>query len=193
MKGIITKKEYEEIYRMLDEVSALEYDCGQLCGAACCSCADDVDVATEDAMGIYLLPGEEKIFNRKEPWLAWSGCRAQDYDFPDSWHGKVHFLYCRADCHCDRSKRPMQCRTYPLAPHFDEDGRLCMIFETNDLPYHCPLIFESDKFPLTEEFKAATYEAWKRLIKDPLIRDLVEMDTQYRIEDDADIVVVYKE
>lgn len=193
IKSSITKEEYEAIYGMLNEVSALPYDCGQICGAACCACADaDESIPEDEAMGIHLLPGEEAVFDGDEPWLGWSTCLAQDYAFPDSWQGEIGFLYCKANCHCDREKRPMQCRTFPLAPHFDENGKLCMIFEPNDLPYKCPLIFERDKYPLTDEFKEALYNAWEHLIKDPLIRDLVQMDTDYRIEFDEDIIIAYR-
>ena len=37
IKSTITKNEYRAIYRLLDKVSPIEYDCGKLCGAACCT------------------------------------------------------------------------------------------------------------------------------------------------------------
>ena len=190
MKSIITKNEYEDIYRSLDEVSPIDYDCGTLCGAACCLWIPEDCDNPEDAMGMYLLPGEDKIFSRKEPWLEWGSCNAKDYEFPDSWKGKVYFLTCRAKCHCDRKLRPIQCRSFPLQPHFNENGELVMIYDTNDLPYSCPLIAEREKYPLNKDFVQATYAAWTKLIKDPLIHDLVQMDSEYRIEDELDIISV---
>ena len=85
MKSSIKKQTFKAIYRLLDRVSAIDGDCGKLCGAACCTCQDP-------DMGIYLLPGEEKMFNRDESWLKWGYTMAEDYEFPDSWHGKVYFL-----------------------------------------------------------------------------------------------------
>ena len=193
MKSVITRMEYEDIYRMLDEVSPLDFNCGELCGAACCSCASDTSDDPEEALGLYLLPGEDKLFTRKEEWLEWTSCRAQDFYFPDSWHGKIYFLYCRANCFCDRKLRPMQCRTFPLSPHIDSDGKLCVIYDANDLPYECPLIFEREKYPLQEDFIKATFKAWKYLMREPKIRDLIEMDSQNRVEFDAPIDIVYKE
>ena len=140
-------------------------------------------------MKVYLLPGEEKLFSGDEEWLGWSWAYAEDYEFPDSWHGKVYFLRCLNAPHCDRAMRPLQCRTFPLAPHIDEDGELCMIYQNGPVPYTCPLI--TDKIPLNDDFVKATYTAWKRLIEDPLIYDLVEMDSDYRIEDGETIEILY--
>ena len=77
--------------------------------------------------------------------------------------------------------RPFQCRTYPLTPHIDQDGILNLIYNDEMLPYHCPLIEE--EIPLNDDFVKATYTVWKHLIKDPLIRDLVIMDSRAREEE----------
>lgn len=154
--------------------------------AICCSKGSGDD---DFSLGIYLLPGEEKLFSGDEEWLGWSWAYAEDYEFPDSWRGKVYFLRCLNAPHCDRAMRPLQCRTFPLAPHIDEDGELCMIYQNGPVPYTCPLI--TDKIPLNDDFVKATYTAWKRLIEDPLIYDLVEMDSDYRIEDGETIEILY--
>ncbi|MGI6731345.1 MAG: hypothetical protein ACOX5F_05510 [Anaerovoracaceae bacterium] len=178
MKTTIKRKTYKAIYRLLDKVSPLSSDCGQLCSAACCTCGgDSLDEDGKDFdMGIYLLPGEEKIFNRDEPWLKWSVENAEDYDFPDSWHGKIYFVRCTTPPHCPRNMRPLQCRFYPLFPYLSQDGKLSLILSPLNLPYECPLVV--DKMTLEPSFIQATYTVWKRLIKDPYIRDLVEMDSQ---------------
>jgi len=182
MKSSIKKHEYEAIYTLLDKVSPIDGDCGKLCGAACCTCQSP-------EMGLYLLPGEEKIFSRREDWLKWDSLSAEEYEFPESWHGKIHFLKCLKAPFCDRKKRPLQCRTFPLAPHLDDDDNLYLIYHSSKLPYSCPLI--TDKISLNEDFIKATYEAWSRLITDPLIYDLVEMDSYFRVEDNEPIEIVY--
>ena len=58
MKPIISKKEYQEIYDLLNSTEVTDGDCGKLCGAACCTVSGDY---SEDDMVIYLLPGEEGI------------------------------------------------------------------------------------------------------------------------------------
>ncbi|MGF6375582.1 hypothetical protein M2140_000631 [Clostridiales Family XIII bacterium PM5-7] len=173
MKSIIKKRTYLAIYRLLDHVSPLPIDCGQLCDSACCNCGKD-----DEDLGIYLLPGEDKVHDRTSDWLSWSHESAQDYDFPESWTGKVYFVRCKTPPICPREKRPMQCRTFPLTPHIDRNGELTVILNESEYPYVCPLVDE--QFPLSSDFVKATYTCWKHLIRDPLIYDLVKEDSTYR-------------
>ena len=179
MKSIIKKRTWKAIYRLLDRVSPLDRDCGMLCGAICCTCGE-----TDDELGIYLYPGEHKIHNKKDGWLEWKAEPAEDYDFPESWSGPVYFVKCQTPPVCPRSMRPFQCRTYPLAPYISEDGILEMVYNDEELPYSCPLI--EDGIPLNDDFVKATYIVWSHLIRDPLIYDLVEMDSRARDEEDTD-------
>lgn len=181
MKSSIRKSTYKAIYRLLDRVSPLEYDCGTLCGAVCCTCGE----ATQEedfSLGIYLLPGEEKLFSQDESWLRWTAERAEDFDFPESWSGKVYFITCHTPPVCPRESRPLQCRFFPLAPHIGQDGILRLILCADKLPYTCPLIAE--QMELTPAFIQATYTVWKHLIRDPLIFDLVLMDSEDREAED---------
>ena len=179
MKSIIKKRTWKAIYRLLDRVSPIERDCGLLCGAVCCTCGE-----SGDELGIYLYPGEHKIHNKKDDWLEWTVEAAEDYDFPDSWTGPVYFVKCKTPPVCPRKKRPCQCRTYPLAPYISEDGILEMVYNDEQLPYSCPLI--DREIPLNDDFVKATYTVWSHLIRDPLIYDLVEMDSRARDEEDTD-------
>ena len=77
-------------------------------------------------------------------------------------------------------KRPLQCRFFPLAPHLDQYGNLLLIYHSGELPYDCPLI--NERIPLNHDFIKATYTVWSHLIRDPLIFDLVEMDSDERTE-----------
>jgi hypothetical protein len=76
--------------------------------------------------------------------------------------------------------RPLQCRFFPLAPHLDKDGTLRLILLPTELPYVCPLI--KDKVSLEPAFIKANHTVWKRLIQDPLIYDLVKMDSESRAD-----------
>lgn len=180
MKSKITKNTYKAIYRLLDKVSPIDTDCGLLCNAACCTCGGDSENSEglDFDLGIYLLPGEEKLFTMKEDWLKWSIEYAEDYDFPDSWFGKVYFVRCKTPPHCPRTMRPLQCRFFPLSPHITKEGELRLILSPVDLPYSCPVI--KNNLTLEDKFIRANYTVWKRLIKDPLIYDLVKMDSSER-------------
>ena len=41
------------------------------------------------------------------------------------------------------------------------------------------------------DFIEATYEAWQTLMQEPLIYDLIMLDSEIRIEDNEDIDIVY--
>ena len=200
MKTTLSKRSYEAIYRFLNRFSPIDGDCGELCGAACCLCSTEPtedtpsckgDDNADHSMGLYLLPGEERIFTGDEDWIQWGSLEADEYDFPDSWHGRVPFFQCTTAPHCPREKRPLQCRTFPLAPHIHEDGMLYLIYSRDPLPYDCPLISSSDRYPLNENFIKATWRVWSHLVRDPLILDLVEMDSLVRVEEGWPVDIVY--
>ena len=189
-----TKQDFEEIYRLWENVSPIDGDCGSLCSAACCR-ADglyldeiknpeyDQDVLEEDEkddLGIYLLPGEELVHDKSDDWLTWFKSNAEDVGFPESWTGEVYFVRCKGPDSCKRQLRPIQCRTYPVAPYITEKGELKLILNTDILPYKCPLVHQ--RFKLNQDFLEATYSAWKRLILDKRVYDLVEDDSRFRDE-----------
>ena len=173
IKSTLTKDDYLEIYESLNRVSPLDTDCGELCSACCCTAEE-----AEREMGIYLLPGEDKVHDRHDGWLSWTAEDAEDYDFPESWQGKVYFVRCKGPGYCRREIRPIQCRSFPLLPHLTEDDELMMVYNDLELPYRCPLIDE--EIPLNDDFVEATRKAWEKLITDPLIRDLVMADSEER-------------
>ena len=98
MKSTLSERSFQAIYRFLDNFSPIDRDCGALCGAACCLCSTDPTDTTPHAesdenadysMGLYLMPGEEQMYTFDEDWISWGWLQAEDYDFPDSWHGRV--------------------------------------------------------------------------------------------------------
>lgn len=184
MKTTIKKSTYQAIYRLLNMVSPLSTDCGDLCDASCCK-------DTNENLGIYLYPSEEKIFTRKETWLKWEVENAEDFEFPDSWKGKIYFVKCNGVEQCMRDLRPLQCRFFPLSPHITIDGKLNLIRYQDQLPYNCPLIQE--KIALDQKFLKATYTVFRRLIKDQLIFDLIYMDSRNRTDIDIEILYPYQE
>ena len=168
---MLSKETFEKIYRDLDRVSPLDTDCGLLCGCACCTGA----YADGEEMGIFLLPGEEQLFSPEDDWLDWSEEDAGELGFPDSWPEKVPFIHCKTPPTCPRERRPLQCRTFPLAPHLTASGELSLVYNDLDMPYRCPLIEE--EIPLNDDFVEATLAAWRILIDDPAIRDMVREDS----------------
>ena len=163
-------KKWKAVYRLLNMVNTREFDCGILCGSACCRCHD-----TEEEMGIYLFPGEHRLLKADphQDWLEWDEQDPSQLGFPDSWTEPVYFVKCKSPDRCDRSLRPLQCRTFPLKPVIGDEGVLEMIWNDDELPYECPLI--SRNLPLHDDFYKATYTVWTHLLKDTRIFDLVMM------------------
>ena len=150
-------RKWKAVYRLLDVVSVEVFDCGTLCGCACCRCGDK----SED-MGIYLLPGEHLMFeNNREAERFLSVEKLPS----------VYFATCTGPEHCVRKLRPMQCRSFPLKPVFSDNGVLELIWNDEDLPYNCPVI--ENNMPIHDDFYKATYTAWTHLLKDKRIFNLV--------------------
>ena len=166
---------FRRVYEMLDRVSPLPYDCGEGCGAACCR-NEYFDDDTEPY--IYLLPGEKEYLDEAGAGLKTGRELTKDHDLPASYGKYVQVAYCAGPDSCDRRFRPVQCRTFPLTPHYTEDGELRLIFYDGELPYVCPLIRE--RVELSEDFKEAVAEAWRILAEDPAVRDLILMDSKKR-------------
>jgi hypothetical protein len=123
-------------------------------------------------------PGRSSSLAEEEDWLQWEVQKVKFYDFPPSWKGTVYFVTCIKPC--PREKRPLQCRFYPLAPHLLADDSLLLIYDPVQVPYRCPLIAE--RIEIRPEFIQRVYEAWKILLEDEKIRELVAWDSREREE-----------
>ncbi|WP_347488596.1 hypothetical protein [Desulfoscipio sp. XC116] len=169
--SILTPKDYQHLYRLTADPTPLKENCGTLCGSVCCQPGRDND------LGIYLFPGEEVMFNRRENWLIWEAQDPAEQLFPASWPDPVYFVRCTRPC--PREARPLACRFFPLAPHLQQDGSLLIIYETLELPYSCPLI--TSDLPLQRDFIETITKAWRIMLKDSRIRDFVEEESRYRL------------
>lgn len=88
---------YEKVYRLLDGVTPLSADCGQLCKKQCCK--------GDSRTGMLLFPNEEtalKVFEENGRRLA----------------------VCSGEC--DRHSRPLSCMIFPFFPA-EENGRIKII------------------------------------------------------------------
>ncbi|MCF0228687.1 MAG: hypothetical protein HUJ76_03195 [Parasporobacterium sp.] len=162
---------WKAVYRLLDRVSTEPFDCGTLCGSACCCCRNSTS-----EMGIYLYPGEHLIFDDPDipsDWLDKSLEDPGETGFPESWTEPVYFVKCNTPPVCPRKWRPLQCRTFPLKPVISDTGVLELIWNDDELPYKCPII--EDNMPIHDDFYRATYTVWSHLLRDRRIFDLVMM------------------
>lgn len=103
-------KFYREMYEKMGGLTPLMFDCGRLCGKACCE-------VTPALPGMYLFPGEEDLY-RGVPGFSLS-----TRDLPG--YGPVQLLSC--DGACDRALRPLECRVFPLVPKVAGDAVKCRV------------------------------------------------------------------
>ena len=162
---MLDKETYRELYRKLDMVFPVPYDCGTICGKACCGVSGfDREMAEED---IQEVDGLSALFP------------------PSFLQKKLCFVRCKDPLRCHRAYRPLQCRFFPTLPHLMNAGtkreRLVLIWNDMDLPYSCPLI--EDEVELDKEWLATVYDVWQTLLEDPMVHDMVAMDSLDRMED----------
>lgn len=111
------KKIYKHIYSLLDNITPIKADCGKLCQSACCKGDEDT--------GMYLFPYEEIMYGTNENWI-----KIYDSDFIFN-KKPVKIAICSGKC--DRKKRPLSCRIFPL---FKLNGKISIDTRAKKI---CPL------------------------------------------------------
>ena len=169
------KNSIKKIYERLDDVSPVDFDCGKLCGEVCC--VYDADSCESEELVLYLLPGEELMYE-ESPDFELYYLNSSQISYPHSWKDNIYLVRCINPPKCDRSIRPIQCSTFPLVPHLSKNGEFHLILDKTEFPYVCPII--RDHIKLNDDFIKTTFEVWSILIRNPLVYDLVDMDSRQR-------------
>lgn len=139
---------YKSIYNFYGDTTPLIVDCGKLCGGACCRSDDNEET------GMYLFPGEEKLFLDNP-----------DFEIIDSeffYDGKfAKILICKGVC--KRDLRPLSCRIFPLIPYIKNEN-FKLIFDPRAKSI-CPLTELRDFSKLDQTFVKKTKKVIKLLMK----------------------------
>lgn len=128
---------YEKLYKMLENVTPLTVDCGQLCDGACCAVTDDVT-------GMYLFPGEDIMY---DPMPSWG--EIHDIDFTYDGGKYIDLFTCTGTC--DRKLRPLSCRIFPLVPYAKRGEKLQILMDVRGRGM-CPLATAMKIGDLSPEF-----------------------------------------
>jgi hypothetical protein len=120
-------------------------DCGALCGAACCQ--TDAD----GQGGVHLFPGEAARLKNCD-WVT--------RIVPGSF---APMMLCEGVC--DREKRPLGCRIFPLTPIRGKNGKWTVRMDARARAM-CPLV-SSGIGGLDPEFVAAVRDALRIVAEDP--------------------------
>ncbi|WHH59847.1 hypothetical protein [Petroclostridium sp. X23] len=156
---MLKRELYQKAYSILEQLTPLQTDCGELCNQACCD-SDD-----EDA-GMYLFPGEELMYIEKPDWL-----RIEESAFTYGNEEKPALI---AMCtqRCDRELRPLSCRIFPLTPYIGHDGVINIKIDPRAVPM-CPLAKPYADKSLDKEFILAVTEVYKILGRDKEIYSFI--------------------
>ncbi len=133
------EKVIKKVYKILENVTPLKYDCGSLCGCECCK----GDMQT----GMVLFPGEEELLKN-------STC----FKVSETSDGK-HLAVCSGSC--DRNLRPISCRIFPLFPVKTENK--IYVLDDPRAEGICPLA--RGEMTVDKKFVNAVYKAGKILAK----------------------------
>lgn len=132
-------------YEAIGELTPMLTDCGALCGAACCR--PDAD----GQGGVHLFPGEAAMLKP----CAWvESVRPASFAPVMTCEGR-----------CDREKRPLGCRIFPLTPVRGRNGRWTVRMDVRARAM-CPLA-GSGIGGLNPEFVKAVRNALRIVAADP--------------------------
>ncbi|HOK42994.1 MAG TPA: hypothetical protein PLD49_04955 [Thermoclostridium caenicola] len=167
---------YKKAWKHLESITPLRTDCGTLCDRACCKGSD------QD--GMLLFPGEEAMYQADE----------KDFSIRDS-HIRlsdgtpVKLLVCRGSC--DRKKRPLSCRIFPVIPQIDGQG--CLAFAPDlRAAAVCPLLYRADRHVISPVFIDALYSAFEVLVEDARVVEFIEILTRQNQDIAADLERFYE-
>ena len=148
-------------YAALGERTPMLADCGALCGAACCAPDED------GQGGVHLFPGERTLL-RDADW-----CRVLPSGF-------APVMLC--DGTCDRDRRPLGCRIFPLTPVRGRDGRWTVRMDARARAM-CPLSRSGLK-GLDPAFVRAVRDALRLIAEDPegdaFLEKWAALEAEYR-------------
>ena len=123
-------------YSILRNVTPLDFDCGKICNGKCCK--------GDEKTGMLLFPGEEKFID-------------PDINIIET-EGGNKLAVCNGTC--DRNRRPLSCRIYPLFPVVSDQGDMKVLF---DYRASCPLGM-SDEYKFNKRFIKGVRRVGKYLL-----------------------------
>ena len=125
-------------YSLLRKETPLKEDCGKICNGKCCK--------GDNNTGMLLFPGEEKLIDKN--------IKIKEIENGDK------IAVCNGNC--DRNKRPLSCRIYPLFPIIKKDEKGEYIEVEFDSRADCPLTL--GEYEITRDFAKRVKRVGKYLL-----------------------------
>lgn len=125
-------------YSLFRNITPLAFDCGKICNGKCCK--------GDEKTGMLLFPGEETLVDKEMEIIT-----NENGD---------KFAVCNG--RCQRNKRPLACRIYPLFPVIKNDGGKEYVAVEFDSRADCPLT--QGEFKLEHRFRKAVKRVGEYLL-----------------------------
>ncbi len=154
---------YKDIYKRFDALTPVPFDCGALCGKLCCQ--------GDGESGMYLFPGEERLFAGKENFSV------LQTDFTVSGRA-VPLLICHGPCR--RTERPLACRIFPLVPLYRKGSTLEIIRDPR--ASFCPLTHRAAADCIDPRFIREVRRTFRLLLHIPAVAAYLDA-LSYVLED----------
>ncbi len=132
---------YNALYALLGDLTPLCADCGEVCGAVCCKGSIHE--------GMLLFSGEE--------------AQLQCHDRVTKENGRALYV---CDGTCDRVRRPLSCRLFPLFPVVTAEGRVRAAYDPRAFRV-CPLVQMQANVRLDRRFVRAVRAVGRQLAATP--------------------------
>lgn len=127
-------------YSILRKITPLNFDCGKICNGKCCK--------GDEKTGMLLFPGEENLID-------------PDINIIENEQGDK-LAVCNGTC--DRNKRPLACRIYPLFPVVYEEKEEKIIKVFFDYRADCPLGLPNTDYSFNKKFIKCVRRVGKYLL-----------------------------
>ena len=135
---------YSKIKYLLNDVTPLSADCGEICNKACCK--------GDDNTGMLLFPNEKSNLEVKE-------------------NSNGRFAIC--DGKCNRADRPLSCMIFPFFPVLDENDKIKVSIDYRGYSV-CPLIKNASVVKFNHLFLRRLKVAGNILIKDEKCKEFIK-------------------
>lgn len=152
------KRLYQKAYRLLEETTPLKFDCGELCGSACCKGDED--------KGMLVFPGEEQLFAG-----IWDDIKIKQTSITLEQDKMAKLAVCRGKC--QRHFRPLSCRIFPLTPYFPTEGKLQIIMDPRAKSL-CPIAANTDHAKINRIFARRVRHVFQQLVQDAQINHFIQ-------------------
>jgi hypothetical protein len=161
---------YKKAYKILENITPLNMDCGIICNKACCMGGDE--------KGMLLFPGEE-LYLEKQDFL-----KILPTNITLENGRKLYMATCEGKC--ERKFRPLSCMIFPLIPIIQED-RIFMEIDLRGINT-CPIVDDLISYELDSVFIDSVYKVFEivQKLKDGFefikILDKIQNDTKEFIQ-----------